>query len=184
MSHAVYDTSYHLVWAPKYRTWILKGNVRDAVKELFQDILVARDCEIVEMEIGEDHVHIFTSIPPRYAIGEIVRILKSVSAREIFVRYPEVKRELRSGEFWEDGYLLFSVYKKLDSKILINLNSQYVVSKSLYSSYILYFVPYNGTTQKDSKFPHECVACGSPAYIGGQNNCECSNSKCQLFCNK
>ena len=102
-------TRYHLVWAPKYREWILREKVREAVKELFQEILAARDCEIVEMEIAEDHVHIFTSIPPRYSVGEIVRILKSVSAREIFVRYPEVKRELWGGEFWEDGYFVRTV---------------------------------------------------------------------------
>jgi putative transposase len=115
MSHAVYDTRYHLVWAPKYRKWILKEKVRDAVKELFQEILAARDCEIAEMEIAEDHVHIFTSIPPRYSVGEIVRILKSVSAREIFVRYPEVKRELWGGEFWEDGYFVRTVGDKVTS---------------------------------------------------------------------
>ncbi len=115
MSHAVYDTRYHLVWAPKYREWILREKVREAVKELFQEILAARDCEIVEMEIAEDHVHIFTSIPPRYSVGEIVRILKSVSAREIFVRYPEVKRELWGGEFWEDGYFVRTVGDKVTS---------------------------------------------------------------------
>ncbi len=115
MSHAVYDRRYHLVWAPKYREWILREKVREAVKELFQEILAARDCEIVEMEIAEDHVHIFTSIPPRYSVGEIVRILKSVSAREIFVRYPEVKRELWGGEFWEDGYFVRTVGDKVTS---------------------------------------------------------------------
>ena len=97
MSHAVYDTRYHLVWAPKYRKWILKEKVRDTVKELFEEILAARDCEVAEMEIATDHVHIFTSIPPRYSVGEMVRVLKSVSAKEIFLRYPEVKRELWGG---------------------------------------------------------------------------------------
>jgi len=77
MSHAVYDTRYHLVWAPKYRKWILDGEVRDTVKELFKEILAARDCEVIEMEIAGDHVHIFASIPPRYSVGETVRVLKS-----------------------------------------------------------------------------------------------------------
>lgn len=45
MSHAVYDTRYHLVWALKYRKWVLKEKVRDAVKEMFQEILATRDCE-------------------------------------------------------------------------------------------------------------------------------------------
>ena len=42
MSHAVYDTRYHLVWAPKYRKWILDGEVRDTVKELFKEIFDQR----------------------------------------------------------------------------------------------------------------------------------------------
>jgi putative transposase len=115
MSHAIYDTSYHLVWAPKYRKWILKEKVRDATKELFQEILGARDCEILEIEIATDHVHIFASIPPKYSVGEIVRVLKSVSAKEIFRRYPEVKRELWGGEFWEDGYFVRTVGDKVTS---------------------------------------------------------------------
>ena len=91
MSHAVYDTMYHLVWAPKYRKCILQAEVREAVEELFREILAARDCEIEEMEIAEDHVHIFTSIPPKYLVGHIVRVIKSISAKEIFRRYPEKK---------------------------------------------------------------------------------------------
>jgi putative transposase len=115
MSHAVYDTRYHLVWAPKYRKWILKEKVRDTTKEIFQEILAARDCEVVEIEIAEDHVHIFTSIPPKYSLGEIVRVVKSVSAKEIFRRYPEVKRELWGGEFWEDGCFVRTVGDKVKS---------------------------------------------------------------------
>lgn len=118
MGHAVYDTRYHLVWAPKYRKWTLKEKVRDTVKELFEGISAARDCEIEEMEIAEDHVHIFTSIPPKYSVGEMVRVLKSVSAKEIFLRYPEVKRELRCGEFWEDGYFVRTVGDKVTSETI------------------------------------------------------------------
>ena len=118
MSHAVYDTRYHLVWAPKYRKWILKEKLRDTVKKLFEEILKARDCEIEEMEIAEDHVHIFTSIPPKYSVGEMVRVLKSVSAKEIFLRHPEVKKELWGGEFWEDGYFVRTVGDKVTSEII------------------------------------------------------------------
>jgi len=113
MQFTIRDTI--LVWAPKYRKWILKEEVREAVGELFKEILVARDCEVVEMEIAGDHVHIFTSIPPKYSVGEIVRFLKSVSAKEIFRRYPEVKRELWGGEFWEDGYFVRTVGDKVTS---------------------------------------------------------------------
>jgi len=115
MSHAVYDTSYHLVWAPKYRKWILRDEIRESVKELFAEILLARDCEIIEMEIAKDHVHIFMSIPPKYSVGSIVRVLKSISAKEIFHHHPDVKRELWGGEFWEDGYFVRTVGDKVTS---------------------------------------------------------------------
>jgi len=113
LSHAVYDTRYHLVWAPKYRKWVLREEVREGVGELFKEVLAARDCELIEMEIAGDHVHIFASIPPKYSVGEMVRVLKSVSAKEIFQRYPEVKRELWGGEFWEDGYFVRTVGDKV-----------------------------------------------------------------------
>jgi hypothetical protein len=54
-SHAVYDTRYHLVWAPKYRKWVLKGDLREFVKQCFQEIAVVNDFEIEAMEIAEDH---------------------------------------------------------------------------------------------------------------------------------
>ena len=120
LSHAVYDTRYHLVWAPKYRKLVLKNEVKEFVKELFEEILYARDCEVMEMEIAEDHVHIFTSIPPKYSIGNIVRVLKSVSAKEVFRRYPEVKRELWDGEFWKDGYFVRTVGDKITSDTIKN----------------------------------------------------------------
>ena len=120
LSHAVYDTRYHLVWAPKYRKWILRDEVRNSEKELFKEILAARDCEIEEMEIAKDHVHIFTSIPPKYSVGDMVRVLKSVSAKEIFQRHPEVKKELWGGEFWEDGYFVRTVGDKVTSEMIKN----------------------------------------------------------------
>jgi putative transposase len=118
MSHAVYDTRYHRVWAPKYRKWILDGEVRDTVKELFKEIVAAGDCEAIKMEVAGVHVHIFASIPPRYSVGETVRGLKNESAKKIFWRYPRVKNELWGGEFWEDGYFVRTVGNKVTSETI------------------------------------------------------------------
>jgi len=79
-SHAVYDTKYHLVWTPKYRKWILRGDIRKRVKEVFEEIATNHEFEIDEMEIVDDHVHIFLSFPPRYSIAKVVGMLKSISA--------------------------------------------------------------------------------------------------------
>jgi len=103
-SHAVYDTRYHIVWAPKYCKWISRGDLRDFVEQCLRDIAINHDFEIEEMEIAEDHVHIFLAFAPKYSISDVVKSLKGASARSIFMKCPEVKRELWGGEFWEDGY--------------------------------------------------------------------------------
>ena len=115
---AVYDGQYHLVWAPKYRKWILRGDVREHVRSLFYQIAEDFDFAIEEMEIAEDHVHVFLSFPPRYSIAKSVGILKSISASRVFQDHPEVKNELWGGEFWEDGYFARTVGDRVTSEVI------------------------------------------------------------------
>ena len=117
-SHAVYDTKYHLVWAPKYRKWILGGDLRTTVEELFREIGVHHEIVIETMEISEDHVHLFVSFPPRHSIARVVGLFKSISASEVFRRHPEVKRELWGGELWEDGYFVRTVGDKVTAEVI------------------------------------------------------------------
>jgi len=108
-SHAVYDAGYHLVWAPKYRKWILRGDIQERVKELFEEIAVNYGIEIDTMEVAKDHVHLFVSFPPRYSIARVVGLFKSISASVLFREFPELKGRLWGGEFWEDGYFARTV---------------------------------------------------------------------------
>ena len=117
-SHAVYDTRYHLVWAPKYRKWILRGDLREFVKTVFKEIASANEFEIEAMEIAEDHVHIFLGFPPRYSISHVVQRFKGRSARKIFQVFPDVKKELWGGEFWEDGYFVRTVGDKVTKDLI------------------------------------------------------------------
>jgi len=119
-SHAVYDTKYHLVWAPKYRKWILRGDVRTRAEDIFKEIARNHDFEIDTLEVGEDHVHIFLSFPPRYSISKVVGMLKSISAKVIFEEHPEVKKELWGGEFWEEGYFVRTVGDKVTVEVIRN----------------------------------------------------------------
>lgn len=70
-SHAVYDAKYHLVWIPKYRKWILRGDIRKRLEETFKEISEDFGFESDVMEVLEDHVHIFLSAPPKYSISKI-----------------------------------------------------------------------------------------------------------------
>ena len=117
-SHAVYDTKYHLVWTPKYRKWIMRGDIRTKVDVIFREIAMNHDFEIDTLEVAEEHVHIFLSFPPRYSISRVVGMLKSISASVIFRECPEVKRELWGGEFWEDGYFVRTVGDKVTAEVI------------------------------------------------------------------
>jgi putative transposase len=117
-AHAAYDTAYHLVWSPKYRKPILQGALAERVREMFAEIAEQYDITVEEMEVSIDHVHIFCSFPPRYSIAQVVTRFKSLSARAIFREYPQVKRQLWGGEFWEAGYFARTVGDKVTAEVI------------------------------------------------------------------
>ena len=117
-SHAVYDTKYHLVWAPKYRRWIVREDIRRRVAEVFRQIAEDFGFELVELEVAKEHVHVFLNFPPRYSISKVVGILKSISASQVFKEYPELKQHLRKREFWEDGYFVRTVGDAVTAEVV------------------------------------------------------------------
>jgi putative transposase len=118
-SHAVYDTAYHLVWCPKYRKKIFaEDEVRERAEQLIREICEEYVIDVEEMEVAVDHVHILVSFPPKLAIGDVVRIIKSISARELFQEFPRIKKRLWSGEFWEDGYFARTVGDRMTRQII------------------------------------------------------------------
>jgi putative transposase len=116
--HAVYDLKYHMVWIPKYRKQVLDKEISDYVKEIFQRIAEEYEFNIDTMEVMEDHVHIFIEVPPKYSPAEVVRIMKSISAREVFKKYPKLRKQFWSGELWNDGYFVRSVGDKVTADII------------------------------------------------------------------
>ena len=117
-AHTAYDTAYHLVWSPKYRKGLLTGELAKRVEELFREIGEAHDITIEEMEVSVDHVHIFCSFPPRYAISDVVGRLKGLSARAVFKEFAWVRRRLWGGELWEDGYFARTVGDKVTAEVI------------------------------------------------------------------
>ncbi len=116
--HAVYDLKYHLVWIPKYRKDVLSAEVSQHLKEVFQRIAEEYEFRIDTMEVMEEHVHIFVEVLPRYSPAQVVQILKSVSAREVFKKFPKLRKQLWAGEFWSDGYFVRSVGDKVTADII------------------------------------------------------------------
>ncbi len=92
--HAVYDLKYHLVWITKYRKHILDNEVSDYLRAIFNKIAEEYEFRIDTMEVMEDHVHMFVEVPPRYSPARVVQIMKSISAREVFSQFPELRKQL------------------------------------------------------------------------------------------
>jgi putative transposase len=116
--HAVYDLKYHLVWIPKYRKQILSNEIAGYLKGVFQRIAEEYGFQIDTMEVMEDHVHVFTEAPPKYSPAEIVQIMKSISARETFKKFPKLKSQLWAGELWNDGYFVRSVGDEVTAEMI------------------------------------------------------------------
>jgi putative transposase len=108
-SHNVSILIYHIMCPAKYRRVVFSAEVDKELKDVCLEI--AKRYEIVFLEIGtdQDHVHFLVQLVPTYSPTKIVRTIKSITAREIFNRVPQVKKQLWGGEFWSDGYYIASV---------------------------------------------------------------------------
>ena len=115
---AVYDLKYHLVWIPKYRKKILNGEITKYLEDVFKRIAQEYEFEIDTIGIQEDHVHIFMGAPPRYSPADLVQIMKSISAREVFKKFPKLRKQLWAHELWSDGYFVRSVGDKVIADII------------------------------------------------------------------
>jgi REP element-mobilizing transposase RayT len=108
-SHNVSVLLYHIVCPAKYRRVVFSSEVDQKLKEVCVEI--SKRYEITFLEIGtdKDHVHFLVQSVPMYSPKKIVQIIKSITAKEILVACPEVKKKLWGGEFWSDGYYISTV---------------------------------------------------------------------------
>ena len=95
---------YHLVFPAKYRRKVITIEVEETLKQVCIGISQRYEIKILEIGSDEDHVHFLIQSVPNNSITQIVTVLKSITAREIYKTHPEVKRLLWGGNFWTSGY--------------------------------------------------------------------------------
>ena len=119
-SHNVSNLMYHFVFPAKYRRVVIDENVDKIIEETCVEI--SKRYEIYFLEIGtdKDHVHFLIQSVPRYSPTQIVRIVKSITAKEVFAKCPEVKKKLWGGEFWSDGFYVATVSEHGNEKVIAN----------------------------------------------------------------
>lgn len=110
LSHVIYRCTYHIVWTPKYRFHILEGLVKEQLSKDLQMLLEWKSCELVEMNIQVDHIHLIVSIPPKISVSDLMGILKGKTAIKIFKSYPQLKKQpYRGNHFWARGYCVDTI---------------------------------------------------------------------------
>ena len=108
-SHNVNSLMYHLVCPTKYRRVVISKEVDKTLKEVCLDIENRFEIEFLEIGADKNHVHFLIQTIPEYKLSDVVKKIKSITAREIFERNPEVKKQLWGGEFWSKGYFASTV---------------------------------------------------------------------------
>ena len=108
-SHSVSILLYHYVCPAKYRRVVFDQKVDEILREVCLEIGKRYQIEFIEIGTDKDHVHFLIQSVPTYSPKKIIQIVKSLTAREIFKRAPDVKRKLWGGEFWSDGYYVSTV---------------------------------------------------------------------------
>lgn len=111
---------YHYVCAAKYRRKIFTETLDQVLSEVCVEISERYEVNFVEISSDTDHVHFLIQSVPTYSPTKIVMILKSITAREIFKRYPEVKKQLWGGHLWTSGYFVGTVGKHGNEKMIEN----------------------------------------------------------------
>lgn len=115
MNHCAYDAHYHIVFPVKYRKLLLAANIPGAIVEIASQIALRYDIDFEKIGCDGDHIHILCSFPPtKYKGGDVVRIFKSITARELFKQFPQLRKDLWGGELWSDGYYLATVGERGD----------------------------------------------------------------------
>lgn len=108
-SHNVSKPMYHFVLPAKYRRVVIDEKVDQVLEETCVEISKRYPIYFLEIGTDKDHVHFLVQSVPKYSPTQIVRVIKSITAREVFAQCPDVKKKLWGGEFWSDGFYVATV---------------------------------------------------------------------------
>ena len=109
LSHARWECKYHVVFIPKYRRKALYAELRRHLGEVFRKLADRKESRIEEGHLLPDHVHMLISIPPKYAVSQVIGFIKGKSAIHLARVYGERKRHYAGQHFWARGYFVSTV---------------------------------------------------------------------------
>lgn len=109
LCHSAWECKYHLIWISKYRRKVLHGRVRKDLGEAFRELARQREFKVLEGHLCPDHVHIYISILPKYAVAQVVGYIKGKSAIHIARTFGGRACNFVGESFWARGYFVSTV---------------------------------------------------------------------------
>jgi putative transposase len=109
LTHTRWDCKYHVVFIPKKRKKRIFGVLRQHLGPIFRELAKHKEVEVVEGRLMSDHVHMCLSIPPKYAVSNVVGYIKGKSAITIARKYGGRARNFTGEVFWARGYFVSTV---------------------------------------------------------------------------
>ena len=109
LSHTRWECKYHIVFIPKYRRKVIFGQIRQELGDVFRRLARQKESVIEEGHLMPDHVHMMLSIPPKYAVSQVVGFIKGKSAIHIARTYAGRTRNYVGQHFWARGYFASTV---------------------------------------------------------------------------
>jgi len=116
--HNVSECYYHIQITVKYRKALLDKNVEQVIFESMKGFKERYAIEIQQVGLDRNHIHILCRFLPKYSGGQVIKVIKSITAQHIFSEIPRIKEQLWGGEFWTDGYYIGTVSGRGDRKVI------------------------------------------------------------------
>jgi putative transposase len=116
-AHTVYDIKYHLVWVTKYRYAVLRGEIAVRVRDIIREVCMQHNIIILKGHVGQDHIHLLVSVPPRLAVSKMMQYIKGKSSRRLQQEYPTLRKRYWGQHLWARGYFCASAGTVTDEMI-------------------------------------------------------------------
>lgn len=120
----VYSLQYHIVWVTNYRKPIFTGSIESDVRQYLLETMQSLEMRPLAMEVMPDHIHLLVDCKPQLRLSDAVKILKGNTARWLFLKHPELKKQLWGGHLWNPSYFAATVSERTLEQVTQYINSQ------------------------------------------------------------
>ena len=110
LSHSLYECKYHIVFSPKYRMRVLREEIAEYTRQQIYQLCRQKDrVKVLELTIQPDHVHLVLSIPPKYAVSNLMGYLKGKLALRLFSQFEYLGKRYWGRHLWTRGYCVSTI---------------------------------------------------------------------------